>query len=66
MVSEVRCLISMFVFQVVGSTMDILLEFGYTFQQRGLVKVKGKGDIMTYFLTGRDDGTNLPNQVSPF
>ena len=53
-------------FQVVGATMEILLEFGYTFQQRGLVKVKGKGDIMTYFLTGRDDGTNLPNQVSPF
>ncbi|KAI0233361.1 Adenylate cyclase type 3 [Lamellibrachia satsuma] len=52
--------------QVVGSTMDILLEFGYTFEQRGLVKVKGKGDIMTYFLTGRDGAASLPNQVSPF
>lgn len=56
----------MFAIQVVGSTMDILLEFGYTFEQRGLVKVKGKGDIMTYFLTGRDGAASLPNQVSPF
>ena len=42
--------------------------YGYTFEQRGLVKVKGKGQLMTYYLTGRgpvDDmeGTPLPGQI---
>ena len=27
--------------------------YGYTFEQRGLDKVKGKGQLMTYYLTGR-------------
>lgn len=46
--------------------MLILKQFGYKFQQRGLVKVKGKGDLMTYFLVGKDAGVTLPNQVAPF
>lgn len=27
--------------------------FGYTFEQRGLVSVKGKGQLMTYYLQGK-------------
>ncbi|XP_055849197.1 adenylate cyclase type 3 [Episyrphus balteatus] len=39
--------------QVTEETCNILKEFGYTFEQRGLVSVKGKGQLMTYYLTGR-------------
>lgn len=39
--------------QVTEETCNILKEFGYTFEQRGLVTVKGKGQLMTYYLTGR-------------
>ncbi len=42
--------------------MMILREFGYKFEQRGHVKVKGKGNLMTYFLVGKEE-TGLPNQV---
>ena len=48
-------LFSSYTFQVVESTMLILKEFGYTFERRGLVKVKGKGELMTYFLVGKED-----------
>ena len=49
--------------------MQILREFGYLFEPRGYVKVKGKGDLMTYFLVGSrdqdskmaDTKTALPN-----
>ena len=44
--------------------MEILQEFGYKFEKRGVVKVKGKGELLTYFLIGKDD-INLPNQVGP-
>lgn len=36
--------------QVTEETCNILQEFGYTFLQRGLVSVKGKGQLMTYYL----------------
>lgn len=36
--------------QVTEETCNILQQFGYTFQQRGLVAVKGKGQLMTYYL----------------
>ncbi|XP_053957925.1 adenylate cyclase type 3 [Anastrepha ludens] len=39
--------------QVTEETCNILQEFGYTFQQRGLVSVKGKGQLMTYYLMGK-------------
>ncbi|KAH8409996.1 hypothetical protein KR009_003788 [Drosophila setifemur] len=39
--------------QVTEETCNILQEFGYTFQQRGLVAVKGKGQLMTYYLQGK-------------
>lgn len=39
--------------QVVEETSAILRHFGFQFDQRGLVFVKGKGKLMTYYLTGR-------------
>ncbi|KAL9924108.1 adenylate cyclase type 3 isoform X1 [Glossina fuscipes] len=54
--------------QVTEETCNILQEFGYTFLQRGLVSVKGKGQLMTYYLQGKsgtddrtDDLTNVNN-----
>lgn len=38
--------------------------YGYKFEQRGLIKVKGKGELMTYFLVGKPDATaDLPNMI---
>ena len=47
--------------------MEILSEFRYKFEKRGVVKVKGKGELLTYFLVGKEDTEAgvLPNQVSP-
>jgi hypothetical protein len=42
--------------QVTDETTAILKHFGYVFEQRGLVSVKGKGQLMTYYLIGK--GTN--------
>ncbi|XP_022238407.1 adenylate cyclase type 3-like [Limulus polyphemus] len=39
--------------QVVEATANILREFGYLLDQRGLVTVKGKGKLMTYYLVGK-------------
>ena len=39
--------------QVTEEIFDILKHFPYEFQLRGDVKVKGKGNMTTYFLTGR-------------
>jgi hypothetical protein len=39
--------------QVVEETANILQHFGFQFDQRGLISVKGKGKLMTYYLTGR-------------
>ena len=36
--------------KVTEETCEILQTFGYTFEQRGLVAVKGKGQLMTYYL----------------
>lgn len=49
------------VFQVVEETAHILEEFDYVFEQRGMVAVKGKGNLMTYYLLGRkSDLKNSP------
>ncbi|XP_064651724.1 adenylate cyclase type 3-like [Lineus longissimus] len=51
--------------QVVEETMIILQEFGYKFEKRGLVKVKGKGELVTYFLVGKEELIHdMPNQVT--
>ncbi|XP_022190546.2 adenylate cyclase type 3 [Nilaparvata lugens] len=39
--------------QVTEETCNILQNFGYIFEQRGLVAVKGKGQLMTYYLVGK-------------
>jgi adenylate cyclase 3 len=41
--------------QVTEETCVILKQFGYQFEQRGLVSVKGKGQLMTHYLTGKGD-----------
>nr|XP_026487706.1 adenylate cyclase type 8 [Vanessa tameamea]XP_026487708.1 adenylate cyclase type 8 [Vanessa tameamea]XP_026487709.1 adenylate cyclase type 8 [Vanessa tameamea] len=43
--------------QVTEETCHILQSFGYYFEQRGLVAVKGKGQLMTYYLQGKREGT---------
>ncbi|BES89308.1 CurlyCc [Nesidiocoris tenuis] len=39
--------------QVTEETSEILKHFGYQFEQRGLVAVKGKGQLMTYYLVSK-------------
>ena len=57
--------------QIVDKTYEILKDKGYTFVYRGLVKVKGKGTLTTYYITGKlenpdsnDSLHSLPNSVS--
>jgi urea transport system substrate-binding protein len=39
--------------QVTAATFDRLQD-NYSFEKRGLIAVKGKGEMLTYFLTGRN------------
>jgi adenylate cyclase 3 len=39
--------------QVTQETYRILKLYGYEFEQRGLVNVKGKGQLMTYYLISK-------------
>ncbi|CAH2066581.1 unnamed protein product, partial [Iphiclides podalirius] len=50
--------------QVTEETSQILKCFGYYFEQRGLVAVKGKGQLMTYYLQGKRDHPNGETEVS--
>ncbi|XP_029694208.1 adenylate cyclase type 3 isoform X2 [Takifugu rubripes] len=57
--------------QVVEECYNILKEYGFRFVRRGPIFVKGKGELLTYFLKGRDkqgsfingSSVNLPHQV---
>lgn len=49
---------------MVEETATILRHFGFEFDQRGLVSVKGKGKLMTYYLTGRSR-KDVPQLASP-
>ncbi|XP_072769190.1 adenylate cyclase type 3 isoform X3 [Nerophis lumbriciformis] len=57
--------------QVVEESYNILKEYGFRFVRRGPVFVKGKGELLTYFLKGRDkqgsfmnaSSVTLPHQV---
>ncbi|XP_033108181.1 adenylate cyclase type 3-like [Anneissia japonica] len=55
--------------QVIASTKDILRKFGYTFKRRGIVRVKGKGELETFFYDGKDENfeqmraVDLPNSI---
>ncbi|XP_017770193.1 PREDICTED: adenylate cyclase type 3, partial [Nicrophorus vespilloides] len=52
--------------QVTEETCQILQSFGYQFEQRGLVAVKGKGQLMTYYLLGKAGKITPPTvPVSP-
>ncbi|XP_050300517.1 adenylate cyclase type 3 [Anthonomus grandis grandis] len=52
--------------QVTEETCQILQAFGYQFEQRGLVAVKGKGQLMTYYLLGKTGKITPPTApVSP-
>ena len=45
-------------------TTRILEHFGYVFEQRGVIAVKGKGDLMTYYIIGKKpDGA--PPDIGP-
>lgn len=46
--------------QVTAETCQILQAFGYYFEQRGLVAVKGKGQLMTYYLQGKSEKPQTP------
>lgn len=57
--------------QVVEDCYIILKEYGFRFVRRGPIFVKGKGELLTYFLKGRDkqgsfingSSVTLPHQV---
>lgn len=40
-------------FQVLKDTYEILKERGFKLEQRGYVFVKGKGQLLTFWCTGR-------------
>lgn len=50
--------------QVVEETQAILREYGFRFVRRGPIFVKGKGELLTFFLKGRDKPAALPNGSS--
>ncbi|XP_041661391.1 adenylate cyclase type 3-like [Cheilinus undulatus] len=55
--------------QVVEDCYDILKEYGFRFIRRGPIFVKGKGELLTFFMKGKDKpksnpvATALPHQV---
>ncbi|XP_074472135.1 adenylate cyclase type 3-like [Sebastes fasciatus] len=57
--------------QVVEDCFDILKEYGFRFIRRGPIFVKGKGELLTFFMKGKDKPssnggpvtTALPHQV---
>lgn len=57
--------------QVVEETHLVLKEYGFRFVRRGPIYVKGKGELLTYFMKGRDkqgsfvngSSVTLPHQV---
>ncbi|KAF2362285.1 Adenylyl cyclase class-3/4/guanylyl cyclase [Trinorchestia longiramus] len=54
--------------QVTQDTTRILEHFGYIFEQRGVIAVKGKGDLLTYYIVGKkpesDPGQGAPTSVT--
>uniref|UniRef100_A0A8C7YNL1 Adenylate cyclase type 3 n=1 Tax=Oryzias sinensis TaxID=183150 RepID=A0A8C7YNL1_9TELE len=55
--------------QVVEDCFDILKEYGFRFIRRGPIFVKGKGELLTFFMKGKDKPsvtTALPHQVETF
>ncbi|XP_036861449.1 adenylate cyclase type 3 isoform X1 [Manis javanica] len=50
--------------QVVEETQVILREYGFRFVKRGPIFVKGKGELLTFFLKGREKPAAFPNGSS--
>ncbi|KAJ3597334.1 hypothetical protein NHX12_000862 [Muraenolepis orangiensis] len=50
--------------QVVEDCYNILKDYGFRFVRRGPILVKGKGELLTYFLKGRDKQASLINGSS--
>ncbi|XP_065288108.1 adenylate cyclase type 3-like [Dermacentor albipictus] len=50
--------------QVVKETADILETFGFALEQRGLVSVKGKGMLMTFYLLGKKPPATQPSAAA--
>jgi class 3 adenylate cyclase len=51
--------------QVTQRTRELLGE-RYVFGERGRIQVKGKGEMLTYFLSGRPSGVDsIPDLTSP-
>ncbi|XP_051952139.1 adenylate cyclase type 3-like [Xyrauchen texanus] len=54
--------------QVVEDCYNILKEYGFRFVRRGPIYVKGKGELLTYFMKGKDKPVanttvSLPHQI---
>lgn len=49
--------------QVTQEVYDILSVRGYRLRCRGLVDVKGKGNMVTFFLDGYGDATGAPGAL---
>ncbi|KAM3602282.1 uncharacterized protein V6R79_001464 [Siganus canaliculatus] len=47
--------------QVVEDCYDILKEYGFRFIRRGPIFVKGKGELLTFFMKGKDKPNNNNN-----
>ncbi|XP_064267569.1 adenylate cyclase type 3 isoform X4 [Passer domesticus] len=50
--------------QVVEETQQILKEYGFRFVRRGAVYVKGKGELLTFFLKGREKPGSFPGSTA--
>uniref|UniRef100_A0A673GVY0 adenylate cyclase n=1 Tax=Sinocyclocheilus rhinocerous TaxID=307959 RepID=A0A673GVY0_9TELE len=56
--------------QVVEDCYNILKEYGFRFVRRGPIYVKGKGELLTFFMKGKDEpvakttAVSLPHQIA--
>ncbi|XP_043075700.1 adenylate cyclase type 3-like isoform X1 [Puntigrus tetrazona] len=50
--------------QVVEDCYNILKEYGFRFVRRGPIYVKGKGELLTFFMKGKDNPVSKTNAVS--
>ncbi|TRY88478.1 hypothetical protein DNTS_005159, partial [Danionella cerebrum] len=50
--------------QVVEDCCNILKEYGFRFVRRGPIYVKGKGELLTFFMKGKDKAVEKAKEVS--